>query len=277
MTIAISSKINDGIVLATDSASTIMAQDEFGNVGVINVYYNANKLFNICRGLPIGIITWGAGNIGAQSTSTLIKDFRERITSDCERKIDKDNYRIEDVCNQFKRFIFDEQYTIQYGEWPNKPDVGFIISGYSSNEDMAEEWLINIDNGVCTGPIKIREKQETGLTWNGQPEAITRLYKGFSSMLPDVLSSSGLVDVKNIPKLIEYIDSNCTIPLSNPVMSIQDNIELAEFLVDLTEKYSKYAPGPQTVGGPIEIAAITKHEGFKWIRRKHYYSRDINI
>jgi hypothetical protein len=54
-------------------------------------------------------------------------------------------------------------------------------------------------------------------------------------------------------------------------MPIQDAIDLAEFLVHAAIVYSRFSPGAQIVGGPIEIAAITKHEGFKWIRRKHYY------
>jgi hypothetical protein len=28
--------------------------------------------------------------------------------------------------------------------------------------------------------------------------------------------------------------------------------------------------------GPIEIAAITKHEGFKWIERRHFYPPELN-
>jgi hypothetical protein len=32
----------------------------------------------------------------------------------------------------------------------------------------------------------------------------------------------------------------------------------------------------KTVGGPTEIAAITKHEGFKWVQRKHFFPRDVN-
>ena len=59
-------------------------------------------------------------------------------------------------------------------------------------------------------------------------------------------------------------------------MPIQDAIDLAEFLVELTIKWSRFTPGPPTVGGPIEIAAITRHEGFKWIRRKQYYSPELN-
>lgn len=59
-------------------------------------------------------------------------------------------------------------------------------------------------------------------------------------------------------------------------MPIQDAIDLVEFLVDLTIKYSQFSPGATTVGGPIEIAAITKHEGFKWVRRKHYFTSELN-
>lgn len=35
-------------------------------------------------------------------------------------------------------------------------------------------------------------------------------------------------------------------------------------------------PGANTVGGPIELAAITKHEGFKWVTRKHYFDEQLN-
>jgi hypothetical protein len=59
-------------------------------------------------------------------------------------------------------------------------------------------------------------------------------------------------------------------------MPIQDAINLSEYFVDLTEKFFKYASGATTVGGPIEIAAITKYESFKWVRRKHYYLSEMN-
>ncbi len=58
-------------------------------------------------------------------------------------------------------------------------------------------------------------------------------------------------------------------------MPIQDAIDLAEFLVDLTTKFIRFCDGAQTVGGPIEIATITKHEDFKWIKRKHFFPREL--
>jgi hypothetical protein len=59
-------------------------------------------------------------------------------------------------------------------------------------------------------------------------------------------------------------------------MPFQDAIDLAEWLVGLAIGYSRFMPGAPTVGGPIETAAISKHEGFKWVRRKHYFDARLN-
>jgi len=75
VTIAINLKVNDGVVLAADSATTFV--DQAGNV--VKVYNHANKVFNLCKGLPIGAITWGSGSIGKASISTLAKDLRRRL------------------------------------------------------------------------------------------------------------------------------------------------------------------------------------------------------
>jgi hypothetical protein len=62
----------------------------------------------------------------------------------------------------------------------------------------------------------------------------------------------------------------------SPAMPLQDAIDLADYLVDLSIKYSRFMPGSPTVGGPVECAAISKHEGFRWIKRKHYYDQRLN-
>ena len=55
------------------------------------------------------------------------------------------------------------------------------------------------------------------------------------------------------------------------------SIDLARFLVETTKGFIRFSVGlVKTVGGPIEIAAITKHEGFKWVQRKHFFSREMN-
>jgi hypothetical protein len=55
------------------------------------------------------------------------------------------------------------------------------------------------------------------------------------------------------------------------VIPLKDAIDLAEFLADVAIKFSKFSPGANVVGKPIEIAAISEHEGFKWVKRKFYF------
>jgi len=47
-------------------------------------------------------------------------------------------------------------------------------------------------------------------------------------------------------------------------------------MVHAAVMFSRFVPGPNVVGGPVEIAVITKHENFKWISRKHYYDQSLN-
>jgi hypothetical protein len=150
-----------------------------------------------------------------------------------------------------------------------------MIVGYSSRQPLAEEWKIDISNGQCTGPYIKRQQNEIGMTWNGEPEAITRLYLGFGSKLTEVLRDVGL-EADQIARIIGSCKDKLTVPMVVPPMPIQDAIDLAAFLVETTIQFSRFSPGAPTVGGPIEIAAITKHEGFKWVQRKHYFNTTLN-
>jgi hypothetical protein len=36
------------------------------------------------------------------------------------------------------------------------------------------------------------------------------------------------------------------------------------------------SPREESVGGPVDVAVISKGDGFIWIKRKHYFSPDLN-
>jgi hypothetical protein len=283
MTIAISLKVNDGLVLAADSASTIFGQDPSGQMAVFNVYNNANKVFNLVKGEPLGAITWGAGAIGTSSISTLMKDLRQRFAdeSSATRKewlVKPSLYTVEDVAQKVRRFMYEENYVPAFSSWEedSKPFLGFIVAGYSPHAAMAEEYSIHMQGDNCEGPTLLRPLDQSGVTWNGEPEAISRLILGYGTEMRMVLRHSLGAPEEQLDPTIEILQRNLARPLVQPAMPFQDAIDLAEFLVDTTIKYSRFLPGAPTVGGPIEVAGISKHEGFKWIRRKHYYSQELN-
>ncbi len=51
---------------------------------------------------------------------------------------------------------------------------------------------------------------------------------------------------------------------------------MAEALVNLTKFRRRISPLRETVGGPIDVAVITKGDGFVWTRRKHYFNPELN-
>lgn len=57
----------------------------------------------------------------------------------------------------------------------------------------------------------------------------------------------------------------------------EDLVALAESLVHLTSLKKKVsADQTETVGGPIDVAVISKGDGFIWIKRKHYFEANLN-
>lgn len=280
MTIALALKVHDGLVFATDSASTLTWTDkQTGNILANIVYNNANKIVNLHRALPIGLMTWGLGNIGQQSISTLAKELRRRLQGDDPNyptwALDPGSYTIKGIAERAKEFLHDEllspQTSISSG---SLPELGIIIGGFSANAISAESYVFTSDGINCSGPTAKLE-EEAGAAWFAQGEAITRLVLGFSGNTENALVSLG-VPQSEAPKYVEALKVAVSTPLINAPMPIQDVIDLAIFLVDTTIKFTRFSPGPDTVGGPIEVVAITRHEGFKWINRKHYYSSDLN-
>ena len=51
---------------------------------------------------------------------------------------------------------------------------------------------------------------------------------------------------------------------------------MAEALVNLTSFKQRVTIGTETVGGPIDVAVISKGDGFIWIKRKYYFDRQLN-
>ncbi len=51
---------------------------------------------------------------------------------------------------------------------------------------------------------------------------------------------------------------------------------MAESLVNLTSFKRRVSMSQETVGGPIDVAVISKGDGFIWIKRKHYFKPELN-
>ncbi|MFW5807731.1 MAG: hypothetical protein ACOCWH_01615 [Spirochaetota bacterium] len=69
-----------------------------------------------------------------------------------------------------------------------------------------------------------------------------------------------------------------TTPVLNMVdiSPIDELARMAELLVGLASYKRDISSDQETVGGPVDVAVISKVDGFVWIRRKEYYDRELN-
>jgi len=51
---------------------------------------------------------------------------------------------------------------------------------------------------------------------------------------------------------------------------------MAESLVNLTAFKRKVSNDSDSVGGPIDVAVLSKGDGFVWMKRKHYFDKELN-
>lgn len=68
----------------------------------------------------------------------------------------------------------------------------------------------------------------------------------------------------------------------NPVLSMVASLPkdelaaMAESLVNLTAFKRRMSENLETVGGPIDVAVISKGDGLVWVKRKLYFPKDLN-
>jgi hypothetical protein len=71
----------------------------------------------------------------------------------------------------------------------------------------------------------------------------------------------------------KFVDQILEVVVSLPKEELAN---LAEALVNLTSIKRRMSSERETVGGPIDVAVISKGDGFIWIRRKHYFLKELN-
>ncbi len=102
--------------------------------------------------------------------------------------------------------------------------------------------------------------------------------------LPDeVKNHINLLDLKKLEEIhLQYFENiihdNYVRPLMSTVsqLSKEDLAEMAESLVYLTYLKRRFTFAEESVGGPVDVAIVTKGDGFIWIKRKHYFDPELN-
>jgi hypothetical protein len=254
MSIAVSVKVQDGVVLATDSCVLHKGQ----------IYFNADKTVAPFRGLPIGVMVAGDGSIGLTSIINHLREFGQQALRGTPARIDRDNYTIEDVVRAIGIYLSDASVR----ESSNSL-TSLTVSGYSANSQLPETWRILLDGRAKVAHEAIWLPHAYGITWDGERECLDRLLCGTSNQLRSVAQEYGMSG-EDAGRFVDRVCEACESDLVSPGMPLQDAIKLARFLVETTIAFVGFCLDrqPKIVGGAMDIATITRHDGFRWVQRK---------
>lgn len=94
----------------------------------------------------------------------------------------------------------------------------------------------------------------------------------------ELKKNSALLLADFFTKLGEHIQGSHVNPVMNMVRVLpKDELAgMAEALVNLTAFKRRMTNTLETVGGPIDVAVISKGDGLVWVKRKHYFPSELN-
>jgi len=171
---------------------------------------------------------------------------------------------------------------LKYVRQENKSDKIDHMNGVSvmafAQGDVVSMFMEGIDPDYRT---RILENLETFIIdqTTGVLDKIQTLEDKEREALYEIISDEIIENIELFrEELEEYQYKNYISPIITNVnfLAKDELAEMAETLVNITSYKRKSSMGPETVGGPIDVAVISKGDGFIWVRRKHYFTSEYN-
>jgi len=264
MTIVVAVKVNDGLVLAADSAVAVHGGPAGQPPGVLKTYDYGRKLCHI-RDYPIGTLNWGVSLLGSRTIESLISEYEFGLLGAKA----KPGFKVREIAEGLRAFL-QERYETQYGPLSpgTQPPLGALVSGYSDGAYFPEQYLFEFP---VTPELQVRRpdrengEPNLGFDWFGLTDAITRLIKGADPRLGEVLAQRLETSPEETWELLAQYEYR----IAFEGMPLQDAIDLAVYLVEMTIGRYRFAVGAPLCGGEVDTAVITPR-GFTWIYRKNW-------
>lgn len=287
-----------GVAIAADSASTLKKK-------IIN---SGNKMLRLSNGIDAAVMIVNNSSLAQIPWEVIIRWYRrESGETKYDSLQDCIGSFIEFVNNKVlsrddipdERCLFDEEVT-----------TNLVFAGYGAKDvmpTMCELYIYGIAHRKLLSKPGIGYRlsssdHEATIYAQGQPEIIKsyihgvidghidRLIEGHINIFRDAavnLSYEYLPtenalsfdhdSLPNIKKKLESVINQCKKESEEEWLnavknySIQEMASLAENFIKATELRKKIMNEEEQVGGLIDLAIITKNDGFQWLNRKSWY------
>jgi hypothetical protein len=285
MTIASCYLLPEGVVLASDSTTTMIEPDIAPNSPPRFHYYeHGQKIFEVGEKEKgtLAVATWGCGGLNTVSYRTVIAEFADDLAAGKAKTADEaielwrqrfwSRYQTE-----FSQFILaaknlagtppvNQAIPQLLQEIIRTLSVGFCLAGRYGPDRTPRAW-VTIFSPIQTSP-PVPQPLQMGVPYFwGQKFLVERLANGIDPEFVAMILNSG--KWSGAPQDLFQILSQKKLRFQG-IMPLRDAVELLYSMVDCTIKTMKFSQLPPTCGGPIEVAVITTDRPFRWVRHKPF-------
>ena len=264
MSLGIAFKGPEGIVLAADSRVILTAEMQRGGEKMMlpATYDNATKLLQLSGIDNVGVVTYGIGAIGQQEPRTahsFLPELEETLS-----KEEIDQLSVEEFAQKFSDF-FIAQWNAKMPAEYSGPDMVFLIGGFDAGAAYGKVYKVAIPSNPTP---EEQNANQFGVTWGGQLEYTNRLIKGFDPQLPVIAKTFLKLTEEQQVALEKHLEGALSTRIPYQFLPLQDCVNLSIFLIRTTMELQNWIVGVRGVGGAIDVATITRTDGFKAVQRK---------
>ena len=308
MTVVVGVLNKKGVAIAADSAVTNQVRT-ISPIGEITdekekIVNSGNKMLRISDVIPVSAMVVNNANLLGVPWDVIIRWYRKQ-----RGKVEFSS--VEELVKDFLDFIPKQEFFIANAfkmNWPYTTEL--VFSGYGTDQGYPQLIYLKI-NGVANSQLifskndlqihTISEENPSAIQYFGQieiaatltenaleNEEVNALYLRMSEIFTSttkLLTKKGLIKTgtpnfnfgKRFLSIMENYHKDERKRWIEVVKdySLQQMAALAENLINATELYQQITFEKEYVGGLIDLAVITKVDGFQWLNRKSWYTPSI--
>ena len=173
------------------------------------------------------------------------------------------------VCGRVRRWKMNEFHVSERNEsfvlpFADKEVIRTIIDGVNPkyDENLAKEAIriiTRFPKEIISQIKEINEKKKSEYIKEAEAASVT----------------SFISFIKEMEKFRE-LEHRAPIENTIKILPISELATVAETFLNISQIYKRMSPEIETVGGPVDVAVISKGDGFVWIKRKHYFDPKFN-
>ena len=253
-------------MLAADSRVTLLTVQppmlgQQAPILVASTFDNARKLLRVAGQPYIGIVTYGAGALGQTEPRTA-----HSFMPDFERELEgTKRLPVKEFADRLSEFFLGKWRSLMPANVGPGQDMIFLVGGFDEDAAYGKVYDILIPSRAepveqCSGTF--------GLTWGGQREIVDRILQGFDERAIPAIQQQLNASDEQILALNAHMKQTLSLQIPYPFLPLQDCVDLATLLVHTTAQLQTWVVGVRGVGGPVDVATVTRMEGLVEVQMK---------